>query len=217
MRLPAAPAHSAVKLVAPKGEPRVDSRLLAERLGDQHKNVLEIIDRYKDQFKRFGKVAFEMEPLPSSQKTQFALLNEDQSYFLLSLARNTDHVVDLKANLVMAFSEARKALNAEAEYLPSYHALHDKIHALATDSSNEKFVHMNFNKLINKTIGVASGERRGLSVPRRSLLVVAQAAATNAIQTANDHHDGYTLAKSAMKYIEPVARQLGGASATGIA
>ena len=38
---------------------------------------------------------------------RFALLNEDQAFFLLSLSRNTDRVVELKANLIMAFREAR--------------------------------------------------------------------------------------------------------------
>ncbi len=38
---------------------------------------------------------------------KFALLNEDQAFFLLSLSRNTDPVVALKANLIMAFREAR--------------------------------------------------------------------------------------------------------------
>jgi phage regulator Rha-like protein len=35
------------------------------------------------------------------------LLNEDQAFFLLSLSRNTDRVVELKASLIMAFREAR--------------------------------------------------------------------------------------------------------------
>jgi hypothetical protein len=35
-------------------------------------------------------------------------LNEDQTYFLLTLTRNTAQVVDLKQRLVQAFSEFRK-------------------------------------------------------------------------------------------------------------
>ena len=199
-----------VHLIEVESELRVDSRILADKLQNQHKNVIDLIERYEEHFARFGKVAFETEPLPSGQRAKFALLNEDQSYFLLSLSRNTDHVVELKANLVAAFSEARKPRGAEEEYLPTYRALHDKVHSLAAQSSNAKFVHMNVNKLINKTVGVEAGGRHGLPVPRKSLMVVAQAAATHAMASAKDHHDGYQMAKSAMQLLQPVAQQLSG-------
>lgn len=204
-----------VSLVNVDNELRVDSRLLAEKLQNQHRNVIELIERYLAQFARFGVVPFETEK-PSSQAggrpERFALLNEDQSYFLLSLARNTDHVVELKANLVAAFSKARQPQGPEEEYLPTYRALHDTVDALAAESRNKKFVHMNFNKLINSTIGVEAGNRHNLPIPRKALMVVAQAAATHAISTAKDHHDGYQMANNAMQSLKPVAQQLSGQS-----
>lgn len=204
---------NSVHLVEVESELRVDSRILADKLQNQHKNVIELVDRYAEQFKRFGVLPFETEKPNSSaggRPERFALLNEDQSYFLLSLSRNTDHVVELKANLVAAFSEARKPRGAEEEYLPTYRALHDRVHCLAAQSSNAKFVHMNVNKLINKTVGVEAGGRHGLPVPRKSLMVVAQATATHAMASAKDHHDGYQMAKSAMQLLQPVAQQLSG-------
>lgn len=201
-----------VSLVQVDSELRVDSRVLAEKLQNQHKNVLELIEKYLEQFGRFGKVPFETEPLPSGQKAKFVLLNEDQSYFLLSLAKNTDHVVELKASLVAAFSKARKPQGPEEEYLPTYRALHDTVDTLASQSKNKKFVHMNFNKLINSTIGIEAGGRNTLPIPRKALMVVAQAAATHAIATAKDHHDGYQMAKTAMQSLKPVAQQLSGQS-----
>lgn len=211
---PARRAPAALPLVPLDGELRIDSRVLAGELQNQHQSVMELIDRYTDHFTRFGLLPFQTEAVKNegargAKHQRYALLNEDQSYFLLSLSRNTDHVVDLKANLVTAFGEARRA-GAEVEYLPTYHALHDRVHTLAAESSNVQFVHMNFNKLINKTIGVQSGERHGLPVPRRSLMVVAQAAATHAMEAANDHHDGYQKAKQAMQVIAPVAQRLSG-------
>lgn len=201
-----------VSLVNVDNELRVDSRVLAEKLQNQHKSVLELVEKYVDQFNRFGKVPFETEPLPSGQKAKFALLNEDQSYFLLSLSKNTDHVVELKATLVAAFSKARQPQGPEEEYLPTYRALHDTVDALAAESKNKKFVHINFNKLINSTIGVEAGNRHNLPIPRKALMVVAQAAATHAISTAKDHHDGYQMAKNAMQSLRPVAQQLSGQS-----
>ncbi|VVQ12291.1 hypothetical protein PS914_05339 [Pseudomonas fluorescens] len=102
---------SPITLAEYKGEPRVDSRLLAEQLGNKHKNSFALIERYSDKFKGFGLLAFQTEARPVGQHgggdVRFALLNEDQAFFLLSLSRNSDVVVELKADLIMAFREAR--------------------------------------------------------------------------------------------------------------
>lgn len=202
-----------VSLVNVENELRVDSRLLAEKLQNQHKSVIELIERYQSQFAKFGVVPFETDKpssLAGGRPERFALLNEDQSYFLLSLTRNTEHVVELKANLVAAFSKARQPKGADEEYLPTYHALHTLVHTLAAQSSNIDRVHQNVNKLINKTICIESGQRDTLPLPRKSLMVVAQAIAASAMANAKDHHDGYQMAKSAMQALKPVAQQLAG-------
>ena len=93
------------------GEPRVDSRQLAKQLGTKHKNPMALIERYLAKFEEFGVVPFQTEkPLAGTaggRPERFGLLNEDQAFFLLSLSRNTDRVVELKASLIMAFREAR--------------------------------------------------------------------------------------------------------------
>ena len=92
-------------------EPRVDSRQLAEQVGNQHKNTMALIERYTDKIKQFGLLPFQTEARPARQHgggdARFALLNEDQAFFLLALSRNTDRVVELKSSLIMAFREAR--------------------------------------------------------------------------------------------------------------
>lgn len=92
-------------------ELRVDSRVLAEQLANKHKNTVELIDKYADKIRRFGLLPFQTEARPVGQHgggdIRFALLNEDQCYFLLSLSRNNDVVVALKVELIMAFREAR--------------------------------------------------------------------------------------------------------------
>lgn len=191
-----------------KGDPRVNSRIVAEHLGNQHKNVLELVERYAEKFKGFGLLPFQTEAVKRAgergAKTQrFALLNEDQAFFLLSLSRNTDRVVDLKAKLIQAFREARQGQTTGAiEYLPGYHELHDLAHQLANGSANERFVHMNLNKLVNKTVGIASGQRSTLPPPVKSLTVVAQIVASRAMTGAKDHHDGYQKAKTALGTLE---------------
>ena len=102
---------NAITLTHTENEPRVDSRQLANQLGAKHKNPMALIERYLANFAEFGVVPFQTEkPLAGTaggRPERFALLNEDQAFFLLSLSRNTDRVVDLKADLIMAFREAR--------------------------------------------------------------------------------------------------------------
>lgn len=103
--------NSRIILAEYQGEPRVDSRLLAEQLDNKHKNSIALIERYLVKFQEFGLLAFQTEARPVGRHgggdVRFALLNEDQAFFLLSLSRNTDRVVELKASLIMAFREAR--------------------------------------------------------------------------------------------------------------
>jgi phage regulator Rha-like protein len=117
-------------------EPRVDTRLLAGHLGNKHKPVIALLDKYLASFKAHGQVLFKKADGDRKQgggrAERYALLNEDQAYFLLSLSRNTDTVVTLKSKLVTAFGQARRAADLrKTEYLPGYHELHDTMHALA--------------------------------------------------------------------------------------
>lgn len=94
-------------------ELRVDSREMAERLGNQHASAMKLITKNLEHFERFGRVGFEIATLETrggKQETRYTLLNEDQCYFLLTLVRNSETVVKLKAALVLAFREARKRL-----------------------------------------------------------------------------------------------------------
>jgi len=92
----------------------VDSRLIAERLGIQHKNVLANIDRYLADLQRFGQVAFETETVTNSvgavNSIKFAYLNEAQSTLLMALSRNTPGVVACKVALVTAFEKAKETI-----------------------------------------------------------------------------------------------------------
>nr|WP_314565766.1 Rha family transcriptional regulator [uncultured Pseudomonas sp.] len=100
-----------ITLTHTRNEPRVDSRQLAKQLGTSHKNPMALIEQYLAKFEEFGVVPFQTEkPLAGTaggRPERFSLLNEDQAFFLLSLSRNTDRIVELKASLIMAFREAR--------------------------------------------------------------------------------------------------------------
>ena len=57
---------------------------------------------------------------------------------------------------------------------------------------------MNVAKLVNKTVGLDAGQRATAPIPQQAMLIVAQAMAAKAMQSAQDHHDGYQRVKQSM-------------------
>lgn len=106
-------SNQIVAVLDPAGEFRVDSRVMAERLGNKHKSVMALVSDYSDEFYQLGQLPFETETVKNSvgavNETRSALLNEDQCYFLLTLVRNSTQIVALKLALVQAFKAARAA------------------------------------------------------------------------------------------------------------
>nr|WP_321300945.1 Rha family transcriptional regulator [Alcaligenes faecalis] len=198
---------TALALVYGKDEPRIDSRLLAEHLGNKHQNVRELLSNYSDDFRELGILRFETGEIRGrGQPERFALLNEDQAYLLLAYSRNTPKVRQLKIRLVKAFREARQAQEMHrTDYLPTYAALHDEIRALAAGSANERFVHLNINKLVNKAVGIEAGQRSRLGLPHKSMVTAAQFIASQAMRGAADHKEGYRLAKLALERFNSAA------------
>ena len=190
----------AIDLTVKGQEPRVDSRLLAQNMGKRHQDLFELVKTHRTSFERLGVLLFQTGKPSTGRPERFALLTEDQSYFLLTLTRNTSRTVALKVQLVQAFSTARKAAELRrTEYLPGYRDLHNQVAQLAGDSAHTRFVHQNVNKAINRAVGIEAGQRRTLPMPQQSLLVVAQSLAAKAMAGAHDHHDGYRLAKEALQ------------------
>ena len=94
-----------------EGELRVDSRLIAEKLGNDHKNVVEMIRRYNPRLEKYGRVAFKTEPLKTNggiQSTAVYYLNEKQSTFLVTLSRNSEKAVELKQQLTDSYFHYRE-------------------------------------------------------------------------------------------------------------
>ena len=202
----------AIRLAVTKTDDRIDSRLLAAHLGIQHESVARQLVDYASDFEALGVLRFQVgKPGASGGRPErFALLTEDQAYLALAFSRNTAKVRALKVRLVQAFREARAAREMnQTEYLPGYHRLHDQIAALAAGSEHERHVHQNFNRLINKAVGVPAGQRKVAPLPVKSMIVVAQHLAVVAAQAAGDHREAYQLAKHALEPLRAMA--LGGA------
>jgi phage regulator Rha-like protein len=197
---------SGIALTTTTTEARIDSRLIAPQLGNKHQSVFGLLKSHRADFEELGLLRFQTGKGTGGRPEKFAMLNEDQAYLLLAYSRNNPKARRLKIKLVQAFSEARKAADMrQREYLPTYHRLQDAIHAAAAGSANERCVHINVAKLLNKTVGIDAGQRAAASVPKQALLIVGQMMVAQAMQSALNHHDGYQLAKQSMLALSGIA------------
>ncbi len=110
-----------------KGEPTTTTLQIALGLGLTHKSVIQLVRTYLPDIQEFGRVRFEssnsafemansgFEVRNSNQgrHTRYAVLNEQQAYFLMTLMRNSPRVIDFKKALVKSFFEARTLLQTD--------------------------------------------------------------------------------------------------------
>ena len=95
------------------GIPVIDSLTIAEGCNVQHKNVMELVRKYQNDFNVFGGVAFEtrsFETAGGAQNREIALLNEDQATLLFTYLKNTEVARTLKVRVVKAFRDCRDEL-----------------------------------------------------------------------------------------------------------
>ena len=186
----------------------IDSRLLAPELIHRHRTILESLDKYKSQFDALGQLTFESEAGYQNAIVRYALLNEDQCYFLLTLMRNNNHIVKAKLNLVKAFSDARKQLAerdiARLDGKQVRRLETDAIKSLveyakASGSSKPDMYYLSITKMTNKALGIESGQRDKMDARQLQLLKLAETLIEIAIRDglkANlNYKDIYRLCK----------------------
>lgn len=99
-------------------EARVDSRVIAKKLGVDHESVMRLIDKNFNDFSDFGFFRFEIgETGERGRPRRWVMLNEDQCYFLLTLVRNSVQAVPLKKALVVEFGKLRKSCVEKHTYV----------------------------------------------------------------------------------------------------
>lgn len=96
-------------------EPRVDSRKLAAPLGVAHRSLFRLLAEHEADFADLGLMRFEIASVktPGARGTkhqQYAMLNEDQAYLLLTYAKNTPEARRLKKHLIVTFRRARDSI-----------------------------------------------------------------------------------------------------------
>ena len=195
-------------------ELRTDSRLLAKFLDHRHRTILESIDKYIDKFQELNPIPFQTEegkPLPQggfSRSVRYALLNESQCYFLLTLMRNNDRVVEAKLQLVKAFEDARRQLalrdaariEGKKARLAETEAIKTLIEYVSANGSGspDKY-YLNITNMTNKFLGIKSGERPMLSADKLKQVAAVETVVDIAIRDgikANLHYkEIYRLAK----------------------
>jgi len=156
-----------IELVLDGGEYRVDSRLIAKRLGVEHESTFRLVNKFSDEFASLGKVGFQIGPLPSGQNSKFALLNESQSIFLLTLSKNSQNAVALKLELTKAFDRLRKTAEKRAsldwqqqrqiskaqrkEETDALKALVEMARTQGSTASDSKF-YMSYSKMVREAL-----------------------------------------------------------------
>lgn len=139
---------------------------------------------------------------------RYALLNEDQCYFLLTLMRNNAHVVQAKLNLVKAFRDARAQLaerdiarlegkQVRAIETQSIKELVDYASAQGSKSADRYYVAV--TKMTNSLAGVEAGHRDRLDATKLQQLAVIETvvslAIRDGIKAGMGYKDIYRLAK----------------------
>ena len=81
--------------------------------------------------------------------------------------------------------------------------------ALAAGSPNARFVHLNVNKLVNRTAGLDAGERGGAPLPKLAAVILAQSLAARAMRGAGDHREGFARAKVALYSLQSLLQLAG--------
>ena len=198
---------------------RVDTRTLAPKLDIRHRNLIQNIRSYESEFAELGRVPFQTETLQTPGGTQevgYALLNEDQAYFLLTLSRNSPLVVKAKLSLVKAFKSARETLEhstlARLEGKKARRIETDSIkklveYATQQGSKSDSKYYMSVTKMTYDLLGLEAGQRDNLTKDQAQQLGMAELmvdiAIRNGIAMGLEYKAIYQLAKERVKHLVP--------------
>lgn len=146
-----------------------DSMVIAKGTGVAHRKIKESIRKHKNKLKEFGRLSAPYQAESSGGRPEeYYLLNEAQATFLVTLLKNTDVVVNFKAELVKQFFEMRKfiAERHTQEWIETRQqgkltrrketdVIQELIgYAKAQGSTHADMLYMTYSKLANAMCGV---------------------------------------------------------------
>lgn len=209
-----------ISVIEVSGELRADSRTFAEKLDVRHRQIMVLVRKYQSTFEDHGRVVFQTHTLETAggpQEKTYALLNEDQSYFLLTLSRNNDITIPAKSALVKAFRQARSHIvKTETARIEGKKARHEETAAIAelvqyaTDHGSEsaKMYYVSITKMTNKLLGLESGKRDRLPPHALDALRLAETmidvAIRDGLRAGLHYKQIYALAKDKVSLLVPL-------------
>lgn len=138
-----------LQLTEKGGEFFIDSRIVSEGLGIQHKNLIATVSKYISNIEsHFGQVAFETETVQNTagavNQVKFCLLSEAQALFIGTLSRNTEKVIEFKALVVKSFQAVRAQLTKVKEVVkPAVEKLEARVRQLEAKLASNERTHQN--------------------------------------------------------------------------
>lgn len=200
--------HDGVTVILKGDDSRIDSRIVARLLGIQHASFIRTLEQHQGELAECGIFRFQIGKISGRGRPEkYAMLNEDQFVFSITLSRNTPRVVQAKKAVVLAFGQARRLLAAQGHYLPAYHALHTAAQQLQAaaqargSSAPAHAPHINLERLNNKLLGRKAGERADYTPAEKAVLAtlcqLEQRAIERTIKDGGDDRQAFQAAKSA--------------------
>lgn len=211
-----------ITIIQSGGELRADSRSFVSKMDIRHRQLMDNIRKYQDKFEELGLLPFQTEAVEEEgargiKYQQYALLNEDQAYFLLTLSRNSEAVVAAKLALVKAFRQARGHIaKTETARIEGKKSRHEETAAIAelvqyaTDHGSEsaKMYYVSITKMTNKLLGLESGKRDSLPPHALDALRLAETmidvAIRDGLRAGLHYKQIYALAKDKVSLLVPL-------------
>lgn len=161
-----------------KDDAFTDSLVIANGTGVEHRKIKASIKRHHDQLEKFGKLSAPYRAESTGGRPEeYYVLNESQATFLVTLLKNTEVVINFKAELVRQFYKMREILaqkqTIEWQQMRTAGKLTRKaetdtikelvILAKAQGSSHADMLYMTYSKLANKMAGISKRDQASFS------------------------------------------------------
>ena len=134
--------------------PFTTSEVIAEFAGVKRHAIQTLIQNHEKDFADFGRVSFEMRPLPTKggvQNIKVYHLNEEQATLLMTYLKNTEQVRFFKKELVRQFYAMRRELVQRqvnrAKLLPSRRDMTDVIRDYIPESPHKAMWYKHYTDL----------------------------------------------------------------------
>ncbi|OCG29416.1 hypothetical protein A9G45_12725 [Gilliamella sp. HK2] len=157
-------------------EPRIDSRLVAKKMGIKHLSLISLVNKNKSELRELGTLPFQIETCKhrtGASKIKYVLLNEIQFDFISRLIRGKNYkdIVRFKLDVTKAFAASRKREAIKRDSLAYYHESRD---SLSTMQGVEKYHYINLARAENKMIGLSTGKRKNADEVQLGMLICLQ-------------------------------------------